>query len=110
VAAIFLGMAYGLCLVSGLRQSEQLSNDHDRGAVVACYYVLAYLGFCAPYVVTGLNALAGQPASLAILAAAALLLGGSLTLYSMRARASDAAASSRRDAVASGRADSAEVG
>ncbi|HTU76049.1 MAG TPA: MFS transporter [Trebonia sp.] len=76
LAAILLGMAYGLCLVCGLRQSERLSDDHDRGAVVACYYVLAYLGFCAPYAVTGLNALAGQQATLPILAAVALLVLG----------------------------------
>ncbi|HUN34278.1 MAG TPA: MFS transporter [Trebonia sp.] len=79
LAAVFLGMAYGLCLVCGLRQSEQLSDDHDRGAVVACYYVLAYLGFGAPYAVTGLNALAGQPATLVILAAVAVLLLGWLS-------------------------------
>jgi MFS family permease len=87
VAAIFLGMAYGLCLVCGLRQCEQLSDDYDRGAVVACYYVLAYLGFGAPYAVTGLNALVGQSATLAILAAVAVLVVGWLTLYSTRVRA-----------------------
>ena len=51
VAAVFLGLAYGLCLVSGLRQAEHLAGDRDRGAVLACYYVLAYLGFAAPYAV-----------------------------------------------------------
>jgi MFS family permease len=88
VAAIFLGMAYGLCLVCGLRQSEELSADYDRGAVVACYYVLAYLGFGAPYAVTGLNALVGQAAALGTLAVIAVLLFGWVALYSARGQAS----------------------
>jgi MFS family permease len=71
VAAVFLGLAYGLCLVSGLRQAEQLAGDRDRGAVLACYYVLAYLGFVMPYVVVGLNGTLGRPGAFAALAGGA---------------------------------------
>jgi MFS family permease len=80
VAAVLLGLGYGLCLVSGLHQAEQLAGEHDRGAVVACYYVLAYLGFAVPYVVNGLNAPLGQPGTLAVLAAASALLFGWLAV------------------------------
>jgi hypothetical protein len=71
VAAVFLGLAYGLCLVSGLRQAEHLAGDRDRGAVLACYYVLAYLGFAAPYAVDALNAALGKPGTFAALAGGA---------------------------------------
>ena len=80
VAAVLLGLGYGLCLVSGLHQAEQLAGEHDRGAVVSCYYVLAYLGFAVPYVADGLNAPLGQPATLAVLAGASALLFGWLAV------------------------------
>ena len=69
VAAVFLGLAYGLCLVSGLRQAEHMAARDERGAVIACYYALAYLGFAAPYLVAGLAALTGQAGAFAVLTA-----------------------------------------
>jgi hypothetical protein len=74
VAAVFLGLSYGACLVCGLRQAEQLAGETDRGAVVACYYALAYAGFAAPYLAAALGAFAGTAGALAILAAAAAVL------------------------------------
>jgi predicted MFS family arabinose efflux permease len=74
VAAALLGLAYGLCLVSGLRQAEQLAGPGERGAVAACYYALAYLGFGVPYLVAGLNAVIGDTATFGVLAGAGLLL------------------------------------
>ena len=60
LAAVLLGLAYGLCLVSGLRQAEHMAGPDERGAVIACYYALAYLGFAVPYLAAGLGALAGK--------------------------------------------------
>jgi hypothetical protein len=60
VAALLLGLAYGLCLVSGLRQAEHMAGPDERGAVIAGYYALAYLGFATPYLAAGLGALAGK--------------------------------------------------
>src|SRR6185437_9727265 len=60
VAALLLGLAYGLCLVSGLRQAEHMASPDERGGVIACYYALAYLGFATPYLAAGLGALAGK--------------------------------------------------
>jgi hypothetical protein len=74
VAAVLLGLAYGLCLVSGLRQAEQMAEPTQRGAAVACYYALAYLGFAAPYLAAGLGALSGQAGAFAVLAAIAAVL------------------------------------
>ena len=66
VAAVFLGLAYGLCLVNGLHDAEQLAGPRDRGTVLAVYYVLAYLGFGAPYAVDGLNQAFGKPGTFAV--------------------------------------------
>jgi hypothetical protein len=69
VAAMLLGLAYGLCLVSGLRQVEHIARADERGAVIACYYALAYLGFAVPYLAAGLGALAGKTGAFAALTA-----------------------------------------
>ena len=84
-AAVFLGLAYGLCLVSGLRQAEHLAGDRDRGAVLACYYVLAYLGFAVPYAVAGLNTALGRPGAFAALAGGAAALTAWLGWQARRA-------------------------
>ena len=86
LGAVLLGLAYGLCLVCGLHQSEQLSGPADRGAVLSCYYVLAYLGFCAPYAVDGLNEVFGKPGTFAVLAVAAAVLTGLLAASVVRGR------------------------
>ena len=80
VAALLLGLAYGLCLVSGLRQAEHMAGPEERGAVIACYYALAYLGFATPYLAAGLGALAGKTGAFValtvIIAALALWTAG----------------------------------
>ena len=74
--AVLLGLAYGLCLVCGLHDAEQLAGPRDRGTVLAAYYVLAYLGFAAPYGVDGLNAALGKPGTFALLAVVAAVVAG----------------------------------
>ncbi len=74
VAAVLLGLAYGLCLVSGLRQAEGLAPEDQRGAVIACYYAVAYLGFAAPYLVDGLGVLVGKVGGFILLTAIFALL------------------------------------
>ncbi|MGH3297141.1 MAG: MFS transporter [Trebonia sp.] len=76
VAAVLLGLAYGLCLVCGLHDAEQFAGPRDRGTVLAAYYVLAYLGFAAPYGVDGLNAALGKPGAFAVLAVVAAVVAG----------------------------------
>jgi hypothetical protein len=84
--AVFLGLAYGLCLVGGLHQAGQFSEATDRGAMLSCHYVLAYLGFSAPYAVGGLNEVLGQPGTFAVLAVAAAVLTGLLAASTRRSR------------------------
>jgi MFS family permease len=76
VGAVLLGLAYGLCLVCGLHDAERLAGPSDRGTVLAAYYVLAYLGFAAPYAVDGLNAGLGKPGTFAVLAGVAAVVAG----------------------------------
>jgi Major Facilitator Superfamily len=87
VVAVLLGLAYGLCLVSGLRQAEQVAQGPgpgQRGAVVACYYALAYLGFGAPYLAAGLGAMAGQAGAFGVLAGIAVVIAAWTAWYGLR--------------------------
>ncbi len=84
VSAVLLGLAYGLCLVSGLRQAEQMTEPGQRGAVVACYYALAYLGFAAPYLAAGLGASAGQAGAFGVLAGIAVVIAAWTSGYGLR--------------------------
>jgi hypothetical protein len=84
VAAVLLGLAYGLCLVSGLRQAEQMAGPGERGAVVACFYALAYLGFAAPYLADGLGAVFGKAGAFGVLAATAVVLAAWTAGYAVR--------------------------
>ena len=71
--AVAFGVAYGLCLVSGLRECERLADADEHGAVVACYYALSYVGFGAPYLVAALNGPLGRVGTLGVLAIVAAL-------------------------------------
>ena len=87
VSAVLLGLAYGLCLVSGLRQAEQTvrgTGSAQRGAAVACYYALAYLGFAAPYLAAGLGTVAGQAGAFGVLAGIAVVIAAWTAGYGLR--------------------------
>jgi MFS family permease len=73
LAAVVFGAAYGCCLVSGLRETERLAAPEERGATVAVFYGLTYVGFAAPYVLGGLAGLGlGARGALAVAAVSAL--------------------------------------
>jgi len=101
VGAVLLGLSYGLCLVCGLHQAEELAGPRDRGSVLSCYYVLAYLGFAAPYGVDGLNAVFGKAGAFAVLAGAAAVLTALLGLRAARDRATVAGETWREGEVVS---------
>ena len=81
---MLLGLAYGLCLVSGLRQAEQLASPDERGAVIACYYTVAYLGFAVPYLVDGLAAVSSRTGAFGLLTAIIAVLALWTTGYAIR--------------------------
>ncbi len=72
VSAPLLGGAYGCVLVSGLREVERLSHPDERGATVAVFYALTYLGFALPYLLGAFGG--GIPALVGAIAVALLCL------------------------------------
>jgi hypothetical protein len=82
--AVAFGLAYGLCLVSGLRECERLAARGEHGAVVACFYALTYLGFAVPYLVDGLNGLLGRTGTFTALAVVAAVSAIWTALYTAR--------------------------
>ncbi|MFC6045190.1 MFS transporter [Nocardioides hankookensis] len=79
VAAPLFGAGYGCGLVSGLREVERLAPPDERGAVVAVFYGLTYLGFFAPYLLgavagTGLGVRGALGAAIAVAVAGLLVV------------------------------------
>lgn len=54
LAAIVLGAAYGLLLVSGLQEAQRIAGPDDLAGMVAVYYSVAYLGFFVPVLLASL--------------------------------------------------------
>jgi hypothetical protein len=81
---VAFGLAYGLCLVSGLRECERLAAHGQHGAVVACFYALTYLGFGAPYLVDGLSGPLGRTGTFAVLAVVAAVSAAWTAFYTAR--------------------------
>ncbi len=73
VAALLLGAGYGLCLIVGLREVEQLAAPDELGAVVALFYSLAYSGLAIPYLLALIAPHIGYPPALLGTAGAAAL-------------------------------------
>jgi hypothetical protein len=70
--AIVLGCAYGLCLLAGLAEVQQLADDRALAGLTAAYYALTYLGFAAPFLLALAAHVASYPLLLSITAALAL--------------------------------------
>ncbi|HYH32266.1 MAG TPA: MFS transporter [Pseudonocardia sp.] len=74
-AAAVLGSAYGLALVAGLLEVQQMVEPAQLGGLTAVYYTLTYVGFALPVVMAALTDVAGYPVLLlgvALLAALSL--------------------------------------
>lgn len=50
--ALVLGSSYGVMMVSGLREVQQIASPGDLGALTGVYYSLTYVGFFAPFVIS----------------------------------------------------------
>ncbi|WP_028933363.1 MFS transporter [Pseudonocardia spinosispora] len=72
-AAIVLGAAYGIAVVSGLLELQRMSRPDELAGLTGIYYALAYVGFLVPSVLQLLNAVASYPVLLSGLAVIALL-------------------------------------
>jgi MFS family permease len=85
-SATVLGMGYGLCLVAGLVEVQRLAHPEALAGLTAIYYVLTYLGFAAPYVLTLAAGLASYTTLLLITAGLALLTAVWIRLQGRPAR------------------------
>jgi hypothetical protein len=69
--------------VVGPTAGGQLASPDARGSVIACYYVLAYLGFAVPYLVNVLGAVAGRVGAFGLLTAIIAVLALWATGYAI---------------------------
>jgi MFS family permease len=50
--AMVLGTAYGIMMVSGLREVQRIAPTEELGALTGVFYSLTYIGFFAPFVIS----------------------------------------------------------
>ncbi len=60
-AAVLLGAAYGVMMVSGLREVQLIAPPNELGAASAVFYSLTYIGFFAPLALSYLGPPVGYP-------------------------------------------------
>jgi hypothetical protein len=61
-----------------------MAEPGQRGAVVACHYALAYLGFAVPYLAAGLGAVSSQAGAFGVLAGIAVVIAAWTAGYGLR--------------------------
>jgi MFS family permease len=71
-AAIVLGAAYGIAVVSGLLELQRLARPDELAGLTGAYYALAYVGFLVPSLLAVLSGIASYPVLLGCLALVAL--------------------------------------
>jgi MFS family permease len=71
-AALLLGSGYGLSLAAGLTATQWLAAPEARGALVATFYALTYLGFAAPVILSATSDGTDFDAAVTVLAMASL--------------------------------------
>ncbi len=76
LACVVMGVAYGLCLREGLLDVESLAPPARRGVLTGFFYVVTYVGFGLPLLLTVLTPYAGVVAPPVVLAVVALALAG----------------------------------
>ncbi len=74
VCGILLGIGYGLCLRNGLMDIEQLAPPAKRGLVGGIYYVVTYVGFGLPFILTSIEPYAGTLVPMLVLAGLAVAI------------------------------------
>lgn len=83
-AAALLGCGYGLCIVSGLLETQRLASSEDLASLTAIYYALTYVGFAAPIMLAELERVAGAPLLLVLTGALATISAGQVARASAR--------------------------
>jgi MFS family permease len=70
-AAVVLGAAYGIAVLSGLLELQRLAPPEELAGLIGVYYALAYLGFLVPSLLAVLSEVASYPVLLVGLAVVA---------------------------------------
>lgn len=70
--AALLGVAYGVCVTSGLIHVQAIATARDLAGLTGVYYSLAYAGFLLPSVLAALLPVVGYPVSLLVVAGVCL--------------------------------------
>ena len=83
-AAALLGCGYGLCIVSGLLETQRLARSEDLASLTAIYYALSYIGFAAPIILAELERVAAAPLLLLLTGALAAISAGQVLRASAR--------------------------
>lgn len=85
-AALVLGAGYGICLIVGLREVEQLAAPGELGAVIALFYSLAYSGLAVPFLLALIAPATGYPQALLFTATAAIFTLAAVLLAGQRSK------------------------
>ncbi|GAA2669676.1 MULTISPECIES: MFS transporter [Actinosynnema] len=67
-AALLLGGAYGIAVVSGLLEVQRIAGPGELAGLTGVYYALAYAGFLLPALLAALSGRFGYPATLGVVA------------------------------------------
>ena len=73
IVAIVLGVAYGICVVSGLIIVQAIASPQELAGITGVYYSLAYSGFLLPTVLAALLPVLSYTVSLAAVAVICLV-------------------------------------
>lgn len=84
--AMLLGIAYGICVTSGLIHVQQIATERDLAGLTGVYYSLAYSGFLLPSLLAGLLPVAGYPTTLLAVAGVCVLCTLAVTRESFAER------------------------
>lgn len=79
-AAALLGAAYGLTLAAGLTATQVLAAPEARGALVATFYAVTYLGFGVPVVLAAVSDGTDFEGALSVLVGISLAIAAVLAL------------------------------
>lgn len=72
LAAVVLGVGYGIALVAGLAETQRLAAPEHLAGLTAVFYGLAYAGFVVPVVLALCSPLVSYPVMFGVLAALAV--------------------------------------
>lgn len=59
-AGLILGCSYGIMMVAGLAEVEQIAQPHELGALIGIFYTLTYTGFAVPFALSLIGPAVGR--------------------------------------------------